>query len=87
MMSITAELERQHGVQRSEVGSLHKETLHRIQMLEDRQQHNMAEWRESLDGNRSNIEHYLDKMDAKFKAMIDKATAGWGNLMASFLIN
>ncbi|XP_052277663.1 protein FAM81A-like [Dreissena polymorpha] len=81
MMSITAELERQHGVQRSEVGSLHKETLHRIQMLEDRQQHNMAEWRESLDGNRSNIEHYLDKMDAKFKAMIDKATAGWGNLM------
>jgi hypothetical protein len=78
---MTGELERQTTAQRSELTHLRSDALHRINMLEDKQRVNMAEFRDALDGNKSNIDHYLERMEAKFKAMIDKATAGWGDLM------
>ncbi|XP_052795840.1 protein FAM81A-like isoform X2 [Mya arenaria] len=82
VMSMTSELERQNGEQRSEMNHMKSDTAHRITMLEDRQKARMAEIHEAIDGNRDNIDHYLEKMDAKFKAMIDKATAGWGDMMS-----
>lgn len=81
VLAMTGELERQSTVQHSELTHLRSDTLHRLSMLEDKQKANLAEFREALDGNQSNMTHHLDRMEAKFKAMIDKATAGWGDLM------
>ncbi|XP_045215943.1 protein FAM81A-like [Mercenaria mercenaria] len=81
VISMTGELERQHTAQRSELTHLRSDALHRINMLEDKQRANMAEFRDALDGNQSNTDHYLERMEAKFKAMIDKATSSWGDLM------
>ena len=81
---MTGELERQNTAQRSELTHFRNDTLHKINMLEDKQKVNMAEFRDAMEGNKSNIDHYLERMEAKFKAMIDKATAGWGDLMVGF---
>lgn len=78
---MTGALERQAGDQRGELKHLRSDLLHRIGMVEDRQKAHMIEWREALDNQKANIDHYLERMEAKFKAMIDKATAGWGDLM------
>lgn len=81
VISMTGELERQNSAQRSELSHLRTDALHRINMLEDKQRANMAEFKDALEGNKSNIDHYLERMEAKFKAMLDKATSGWGDLM------
>lgn len=81
VIAMTGNLERQAGDQRGELRQMRSDMLHRMSMLEDRQKGHMAEWREALDNHRANIDHYLERMEAKFKAMIDKATAGWADLM------
>lgn len=85
VISMTSELERQNNTQRSELSHLRSDTLHKIGMLEDKQRANMAEFKEAIEGNKSNIDHYMERMEAKFKAMIDKATAGWGDLVVNLL--
>lgn len=81
VMSITGELERQSAEQRSELSHLRSEAFHKLNMLEDKQQSNAIEFQDALNNNKSNIDHHLEKLEVKFKAMIDKATAGWGDLM------
>jgi len=78
---MTAALDRQAGAQSGELKHLRSDLLHRISMVEDRQKAGTAEWKEALDNQRASIDHYLERMEAKFKAMIDKATSGWGDLM------
>ena len=80
---MTGELERQTGEQRGDLGHLRKDLLNRINQVEDKQQLLLVEFKNALGGNQSNIDHRLDRMEAKFKALIDKATAGWGNLMVN----
>ena len=45
-MSMTGELERQNGEQRSEINSIKSDAAHRINLLEDRQKARMAEMRD-----------------------------------------
>ena len=84
-MSMTGELERQNGDQRGEINLLRKDLLNRINQVEDKQSILLVEFKSALGGNQSDFDHRLDRMEAKFKAMIDKATAGWGNTMVSVI--
>ncbi|KAL4227872.1 hypothetical protein ACF0H5_013310 [Mactra antiquata] len=81
VISMTSELERQNSEQRSELNRLRGDTNHRLDMMEDRQKANMLELKDALQDNKTNLEHHMERMEAKFKAMIDKATGGWQDMM------
>jgi len=82
---MTGELERQNGEQRGEITHLKSELTHRINMQEDRQKAIVAELHNAVEGNRDHTNNLLDKMDTKFRAMMDKATSGWSDMMVYLL--
>lgn len=82
VMSMTGELERQTGEQRSELNHFRTDALHRLNTIEDKNQANMLQVRDMIEGNRSALNGYIDRLDSKFTGMINKATEGWSNMMS-----
>ena len=78
---MTGELERQTGEQRSELNHFRTDALHRLSSIENKNQANMLQVRDMIEGNRSALNGYIDRLDSKFTGMINKATEGWSNMM------
>ena len=81
VMSFTSELERQAGEQRSDLSHFRSDTNNRLNNIDDRSKANMMELRDMIEGNRSALNGYVDRLDTKFSSMINKATDGWSDII------
>ncbi|KAK3097182.1 hypothetical protein FSP39_007205 [Pinctada imbricata] len=82
MMSMTGELERLHGEQRTELFHLKKDTNRDLALLDERKDAAITDIRTALLAYKNSIDNDKDRFEQRMQEMLEKATSSWTTILA-----